>query len=293
VFRLILVTNAIHLEAARRIRLRQRQPGEGRLLDLLIYEPRRLGLTPEDRRRWPLRLPVTPLVMVALVLPALLGLVGELRLAHLSRAGKALRLVARRARRISLLDDGLDQYRDQPRAVDPLAFPAGTPCWLFSDAAAFRAPWCRRFDCRDLGPLYGAGGEGEGPAAATYPASRSSGDAAACRTLIIDAPGVERLQSHAARLPRPWLVVPHPVIAKRHWTLPPAPGDLTMAGPPEGLLAAFTGLVVVGESMTLLAALRLRPPGSRLLVALPESAAPNLRRLVQGEAALDPLVECL
>jgi hypothetical protein len=281
VFRLILVTNAIHLEAARRIRLRQRQPGEGRLLDLLVYEPRRLGLTPEDRRRWPLRLPVTPLVMAALVLPALLGLVGELRLAHLSRAGKALRLVARRARRISLLDDGLDQYRDQPRAVDPLAFPAGTPCWLFSDAAAFRAPWCRRFDCRDLGPLYGAWGQVEPPAAATT-----------CRTLIIDAPGVERLQSHAARLPRPWLVVPHPVIAKRHWTLPPAPGDLTMAAPPEGLLAAFTGRVVVGESMTLLAALRLRPQGSRLLVALPASAAPNLRRLVQGEAGLDPLVEC-
>jgi hypothetical protein len=88
-------------------------------------------------------------------------------------------------------------------------------------------------------------------------------------------------------------VVPHPVIAKRHWTLPPAPGDLTMAGPPEDLLAAFTGLVVVGESMTLLAALRLRPPGSSLLVALPESAAPNLRRLVHGEAALDPLVQYL
>jgi hypothetical protein len=82
------------------------------------------------------------------------------------------------------------------------------------------------------------------------------------------------------------------VIAKRHWTLPPAPGDLTMAGPPEDLLATFSGLVVVGESMTLLAALRLRPSGSRLLVALPESAAPNLRRLVHGEAGLDPLVEC-
>jgi hypothetical protein len=50
--------------------------------------------------------------------------------------------------------------------------------------------------------------------------------------------------------------------------------------------------VVVGESMTLLAALRLRPPGSRLLVALPESADPNLRRLAHGEAARDRLVEC-
>jgi hypothetical protein len=246
--RLLLVTNAIHLEAARRIRCWERQSGAWRLLDLLVYEPRRVCLTPEDRRLWPLR------------------------------------LVARRARRISLLDDGLDQYRDQPRAVDPLAFPAGTPCWLFSDAAAFRAQWCRRFDCRELGPLYGAGGA-PGPPAAGIPT--------ACRTLIIDAPGVERLQAHADRLPRPWLVVPHPVVAKRHWTLPPAPGDLTRAGPPEDLIAAFPGLVVVGESMTLLAALRLRLPGSRLLVALPESAAPNLRRLVEGEAALDPQVQYL
>jgi hypothetical protein len=279
--RLTLVSNAIHLEAARRIRNLERQAGAGGRIELLVYEPRRVSLTPEDRRLWPLRLPVSPLGMAALVPPALLGFVGELRLAHLSRAGRALRLVARRARRISLLDDGLDQYRDQPRALDPLAFPAGTPCWLFSDAAPFRASWCRRFDCRELGALYG-GGAPAGPSAA-----------ATCRTLIIDAPGVERLQPHAARLPRPWLVVPHPVIAKRHWTLPAGPGDLTLAGSPEGLIAAFSGLVVVGESMTLLAALRLRPPGSRLLVALPESADPNLRRLVHGEAARDRLVEFL
>jgi hypothetical protein len=281
VIRLTLVSNAIHLEAARRIRHGERQESATRWRELLLYEPRRVSLTPADRRLWPLRLPVTSLGLAALVPPALLGLVGELRLAHLSRAGRALRLVAGRARRISLLDDGLDQYRDQPRAVDPLAFPAGTPCWLFSDAAAFRAPWCRRFDCRELGALYGVGGPA-GPSAA-----------ATCRTLIIDAPGVERLQPHAARLPRPWLVVPHPVIAKRHWTLPAAPGDLTLAGPPEGLIAAFSGLVVVGESMTLLAALRLRRPDSRLLVSLPESADPNLCRLVHGEAARDRLVECL
>jgi hypothetical protein len=279
--RLTLVTNALHLEAARRIRHGEGLEGALQRSELLLHEARRVALTPEDRRLWPLRLPVTPLVMVALVPLALLGLVGELRLAHLSRAGRALRLVARRARRISLLDDGLDQYRERPRAVEPLAFPAGTRCWLFSDAAAFRAPWCRRFACHELGPLYGAGREGESPAAAI------------CRTLIIDAPGVERLQPHAARLPRPWLVVPHPVIAKRHWTLPSAPGDSTMTGPPEQLIAAFTGLVVVGESMTLLAALRLRPPGSRLLVALPDSADANLRRLVLHEAELDQLVECL
>lgn len=290
--RLTLVSNALHLEAVRRIRHVEGQEGAPRRPELLLHEPRRVVLTPEDRRLWPLRLPVTPLVMAALVPLALLGLVGELRLAHLSRAGRALRLVARRARRICLLDDGLDQYRDEPRAVDPLAFPAGTPCWLFSDAIAFRAPWCRRFDCRELGPLYGDGESGSA-APSAYPADPPPAGAFA-GSLIIDAPGLERVDSVAAGLlPHPWRVVPHPVRTKRSWALPPASGDLVAEGQPEDLISRCQGVVLVGESMTLLAAVRLRSPGVRLLVALPAATDPNLGRMVRDLAGLDPSVELL
>jgi hypothetical protein len=45
--------------------------------------------------------------------------------------------------------------------------------------------------------------------------------------------------------------------------------------------------------MTLLAALRLRPAGARLLVALPATADPNLQRLVRQEARRHPAVEML
>jgi hypothetical protein len=299
VFRVTIVSNAIHLEAARRLRRREADAAQHRQAprraawrDLLIHEPRRLQLSSEDRRLWPLRLAVRRSVMLALLPLALLGLVEELRLPHLRRVGRALRLLARRARRLCLIDDGLDQYRAQPRAVEPLAFAAGTPCWLFSDAVDGRAAWCRRFSLGDLGPLYTPEDFAPGPGLPPPPAEGP------WSALVIDAPGLERLAEAGSERcgllpPGPRLLVPHPVRAKRCWPLPPGPGDRELARPPEPLIATFTALVVVGESMTLLAALRLRPPGSPLLVVLPRDSDANLRRLVAARAALDPAVQLI
>lgn len=305
--RVTLVSNAIQLEAARRLRRRAlarrsdaTARGDGRpepRFELLVHEPGRMRLTAEDRRLWPLRGRVSPALMAVLTLPALLGLVSELRLSHLCRVGRALRLLARHARGLCLLDDGLDQYRSSPRAVQPEVFPQGTPCWLFSDAPAFRADWCRRFRCRELGPLY------EPPAGHASRRETTDGPAAAraglptlgpgVGTLIIDSPGVERLQSHAMELPRPWSLVPHPVAAKRSWRLPLSPGERLLRLPPEQLLPDWTGVVLVGESLMLLAALRLRPAGSPLWIALPPSVDANLERLARSLAAADPSVRLL
>lgn len=274
---LTLASNAIHLEAARRLR----QQGDRHFgLELLVWEPRRCALSAADRRRWPLRLPVGSLSLALLLPLALAGLVGELRLAHLREAGRALRWIAARARRLVLLDDGLDQYRERPRALDPSAFPAGTLCWLFSDAPAFRAAWCRRFDCRELGSLYV-------PAAAAR-ASLAELELDPAGTLIIDAPGVERFASRQVELPRPWSLVPHPVQRKRAWTLPLAPADRELRLPPEQLLPGWRGTVLVGESLMLLAALRLCSETTTLLVALPGDADGQLRRLVAAAAAGRP-----
>jgi hypothetical protein len=277
VIRITLAANAIHLEAARR--LRDGPSTDRARLELLLWEPARFSLTPADRRRWPLRLPVHPASHLLLAPVALLGLVGELRLAHRRGAGLGLRLLLARARRLTLLDDGLDQYRAQPRALDPLAFPAGLECWLFSDAPAWRAPWCERFRCRDLGPLY------------RRPAPRAAAGVDRRGTLIIDSPGVDRLEAKAASFPHPWCLVPHPVVAKRSWRLPLGAADRCRPGAPEALLPHWHGTVVVGESLMLLAALRLRPPDTRLVLALPPTADAHLRAQVAREAARDPLVE--
>ena len=271
---LTLASNAIHLEAARRLR-DGLQPSRC-ALDVLLFEPERFALTATDRRRWPLRLPARPLSYLLLAPWALMGLVRELQLAHRSGAGAGLRLLLARARRLTLLDDGLDQYRAQPKAVDPLLFPAGIDCWLFSDAPTWRAPWCGRFRCRELGPLFAAPPPGT---AANHPQG----------TLIIDSPGVERLQGQAATLPHPWCLMPHPVRAKRSWRRPLEAGDRCLQGPPEAVLPSWRGTIVVGESLMLLAALRLRSPGARLLLALPPAVDGHFATCVAAAAAREPL----
>jgi hypothetical protein len=291
-----LVSNALHLEAARR--LRRQVPGGSHprpTLELLVWEPERMTLAAGDRRIWPWRWPVTRAGMAVLRLLAQLGLVMELRLAHLCGAGWGLRGLAARARQLTLLDDGLDQYRERPRAVVPRSFAAGTTCWLFSDQPEARAGWCARFDCRELGPLY------ELPAAQGPSQAGDMAPLGPWRTLILDAPGLERDDPRLRQLPHPWLVLAHPVAAKRSWRLPSQPGDGTAAdlgpgfgpGSVEQLLAGFRGPILVGESMTLLAAARLRPTGSPLLVALPQDVDPNLRRLALGLAARDAAIQVL
>ncbi|MFN7678454.1 MAG: hypothetical protein ACK5QW_07665 [Cyanobacteriota bacterium] len=296
---LTLASNAIHLEAARRLRdgLAPRPKG----MEVLLWEPNRFALTPADRRRWPLRLPARPASYLLLAPWALLGLVRELRLAHRRGAGVGLRLLLRRAGRITLLDDGLDQYRRLPRAVEPLRFPAGSDCWLFSDAPTWRAPWCARFHCRELGPLYPL----PSPSPPSPPDSAPAGDAGPDwskdgangtedtppGTLIIDSPGLERLREQAATLPHPWCLVPHPVRAKRSWPLPLGPSDRHRAIPPEELLPHWRGTVVVGESLMLLAALRLRRADTKLVVVLPSTADAHLREQVAGALAPEPLGE--
>lgn len=280
--RLHIVCNAINHEALRRLRRLEREgatPGRWNL-EVLFYEPGRVQFRSlqDGECRW--RFPINRITLAFAALLASLGLVEAVSLPHLRNAGRFLRLVVGRAHRLTLLDDGLDQYRSRPRAVDPLRFPAGTPYWLFSDNADLRAPWSSRFDCRELGPLFPSPGEASPAAASPY------------ATLILDAPGVERLQVEADRLPRPWLLALHPVVHKRSWTLPLQPGDGFSAGPPEDLIRRFPGLIVAGESMTLLAALHLRPAGTRLLIALPADSDPNLRKLSMKAAVCSATVKC-
>lgn len=218
----------------------------------------------------PLCLPIHPLTLSLLSLLALVGLVGQLHLPHQRGAGRALRLLVRRARSLALLDDGLDQYRQSPRALDPEAFAAGTPLDLFSDVPRARASWCNRFTCRELGPL--------------YPHRAGAAPTSGRGSLLIDSPGLERLTpAEWQQLTRPWTLCPHPVVAKRRCPGWLGPGDRVCDGEPEELLPGWSGTVVVGESMLLLAAMRTCSPSVSLWIVLPSTADPQLRLLVAQE----------
>ena len=61
-----------------------------------------------------------------------------------------------------------------------------------------------------------------------------------------------------------------------------------MTGPPEALIPRFSGWILVGESMTLLAAARLHRPEARVWISLPESVDAGVERLARALAAADP-----
>jgi hypothetical protein len=66
-----------------------------------------------------------------------------------------------------------------------------------------------------------------------------------------------------------------------------------LGSPPETLIPRFPGWIVVGESMTLLAAARLHRPEARVLISLPETVDPGLRQLAASLAARDPALTLL
>ncbi len=293
--RLTFVFNGIHLEAARRLRCSHATEAAGRppRLELLLYERRRTIPGARDRLLWPLRLPITAPVMAAMAVLGHLGLVREVWLSHLRDAGRALRHLVAGGPALLLLDDGLDQYRATPRALKPESFPAGTPLALFSDHTHGRAGWCGRFRVLELGPLHPPAMPPPDPANSPGSALVPGEGLDPPGTLIVDSPGVERLIAVPERLPRPWQLLAHPVPAKRSWALPvDRVLDATGGGAVEARIAAFPGRIVVGESMTLLAALARRSAGATVLVSLPAGVDPHLARLVAERAAGDPAV-CL
>ncbi|MCP9916681.1 hypothetical protein [Cyanobium sp. ATX 6F1] len=278
--------NQVNYLAAWRQRLLERP----RDLSLLLVEPSRVR--PDASKPWPrgiahLRGPSGPWTMAVLVLLALLGLIERIYIPHRREAGRGLGFVLSRCRHIHLLDDGLDQYRGQPRALITGQFPLGTPLYLFSDALPFRAPWCARFACRELGgfPLPAGDPGGEALLASRQrPAS-----------LVVDAPGLDWLPPLEADLPPPRLVLAHPAAGKRSWPAAPTPPSSSAATSParsrpnpDWLVLHFPGPLLIGESFLLVIALVHRPVDWPLLVALPPAVDPQLRAMVECLCAQRP-----
>ncbi|MCX5966644.1 MAG: hypothetical protein NTV57_03165 [Cyanobacteria bacterium] len=257
--------NAVNLAAATVQRL-QEQPRDWAIA---FYEPTRLEAGSRPVWVWGRGLgwlPAGPLTLLLLLLLCWLGLVRRIYIPHRREGGRLLAAILARVPQILLLDDGLDQYRDQPRALRPEQFSPGTPIYLFSDAVAFRAPWCRHFVCRELGPF---------PVAATQlpPDLVAAG-------LLIDSPGVELLWRQPGASPRPLLLLSHPYPGKRRWH-----GEVDLERFPgcsaEGLIQGFPNPVAIGESFTLIIGLTRRDAAWPLWVGLPATVDDHFRSMVR------------
>ncbi len=261
--------NAVNLAAATVQRL-QEQPRDRAIA---LYEPTRLEAGSRPAWVWGGGLgwlPAGPLTLLLLLLLCRLGLVRRIYIPHRREGGRLLAAILARVPQILLLDDGLDQYRGEPRALRPDQFPSGTPLYLFSDAVAFRAPWCRHFACRELG-LFPV-------AAAQLPPGLTAA------SLLIDAPGVELLWRQAGAIPRPLLLLAHPYPGKRRWQ---GTGDLErLPGcSAEELIQGFPDPVAVGESFTLIIGLTRRDAAWPLWVGLPATVDAHFRSMVRALCA--------
>jgi hypothetical protein len=264
-------------------------------LSLLLVESSRFRL--DASKPWPgdglhLRWPSSQWAMALLALLALLGLIGRVYIPHRREAGRALAFVLSRCRHIHLLDDGLDQYRSQPRALTPGQFPAVTPLYLFSEAVPFRAPWCAGFNCRELGAFPLPSRDPAGEALLASPQAPCS--------LVVDAPGLERLPPLEAELPAPRLVLPHPAPGKRSWAgtasasqLPVAPAGALAPPNPDWLVLHVPGPVLIGESHLLVMALVHRPADWPLLVALPKTVDAHFQAMVESLCSRRPATRLL
>ncbi len=261
--------NAVNLAAATVQRL-QEQPRDWAIA---FYEPTRLEAGSRPAWVWGRGLgwlPAGPLTLLLLLLLCWLGLVRRIYIPHRREGGRLLAAILVRVPQILLLDDGLDQYRAEPRALRPEQFSPGTPLYLFSDAVAFRAPWCHHFACRELGLF---------PVAAAQPPPGLS-----VASLLIDSPGVELLWRQPGAIPRPLLLLSHPYPGKRRW---PGEGDLERfpGCSAEGLIQGFPGPVAIGESFTLIIGLTRREAAWPLWVGLPATVDDHFRSMVRALCA--------
>ncbi len=261
--------NLVNLAAATAQRLRE-QPHDRAIV---LYEPTRLEAGARPTWAWGRGLawlPACPFTLLLLLLLCWLGLVRKIYLPHRREGGRLLAAILVRVPQILLLDDGLDQYRAEPRALRPEQFSPGTPLYLFSDAVAFRAPWCHHFACRELGLF---------PVAAAQPPPGLS-----VASLLIDSPGVELLWRQPGAIPRPLLLLSHPYPGKRRWH---GVGDLERfpGCSAEGLMQGFPGPVAIGESFTLIIGLTRRDAAWPLWVGLPATVDDHFRSMVRALCA--------
>lgn len=181
--------------------------------------------------------------------------------------GRLIRLYCYLGQTLSVIDDGLDTFREKPRNLNPDLFEAGTNYYTFNYDFPL-AGWLAKFKVMKVCPINNL-----------QTSSRPQIDLHNIEQLVIDSPGVEAIKSK--------LTITDTTLLVKHAN----PNKTTFRGyiknvcygnefALEKSISGFNGNLVIGESMTAVYALSQMTPSFKLIVCINENQISNLRSLV-------------
>ena len=184
------------------------------------------------------------------------------------KLGRFANLFARLCSSISLVDDGLDTFRESPRNVEPHSFPHGTSFYTFRYPIEL-AGWLSRFEVHGVADL-------DSLAKSNHPPIDLKG----IQRLVIESPPLKDIadQLHLDAVETQLVIHSNP--NKRCLR---ADGRTAIQGANvalEASLKEFSGEIVVGESMVAIYALSPVSAPYKVTIWLGHKSAPNLKALI-------------
>jgi hypothetical protein len=181
--------------------------------------------------------------------------------------GRLIRLYCYLGQKLSVIDDGLDTFREKPRNLNPALFKAGTNYYTFNYDFPL-AGWLAKFEVIKVCPI-----------THLETSSHPRIDLDYVEQLVIDSPGVQAIES-TLPITDTTLLVKHANPNKssfRGYIKNVRYGNEFAL---EKSISGFKGDLVIGESMTAVYALSQMAPSFKLIVCINENQLQNLRSLV-------------
>ncbi len=180
------------------------------------------------------------------------------------KINRQINYIAHRSKKLSLLDDGLDTFRETPRNLTPSNFEKGTFYYTFSYDVSL-ARWLSPFVLNKVCGL-----------SELVQDRRPPRNLKGMPCLVIESPGIT--PAFVRDLPSSSTLVKHPNWNKntlRDSGIASIEGEIAL----ERSLLSFNGRLIVGESMVLVYALLMKDRSFRITACLDRKTLKNLRTL--------------
>jgi len=183
------------------------------------------------------------------------------------RGGRLIRFYAKYAKKISVIDDGLDTFRELPRNIVVSDFKFGSNFYTFKYDTSV-ASWLNEFNLVKVCELN-----------EIAKSSKKILDLNDFDAVLIESPGIEALQLSELKFSRVF-IVKHSNPNKNITTLKSCSSSVGSDFALEKSIENFRGTLIVGESMTAVYALMLKSPSFKLAVAINQHNKKNLVSLI-------------